>query len=157
MIANDGVKYFYSYGLHLNYYLPIKEAPVVYVTKYDYEDHRGVYVYNTGETSITENNLDDIIYDIRTTGSYFIECIKKYEELEKEEDINFAEDGKEIYKEAISDVISRFEIQLHELEEALESASTEEDKNYILGSVDFTNKVIKKIKRLESLEPVIKL
>lgn len=157
MIDNEGYKYLYSYGMHINYCLPIKGNPVLYVSKYNYEECNGAYVYNNEECSITDYDLDNVSYKQSVPQFLFVEYITLYDELEDEGDINFIEEGKRIFKEIIGEVIATFDARVEELEEYLKEASTEDDKKYILGSIGFTKQVIRNIKRIENLEPVIKV
>jgi hypothetical protein len=156
MLCNDGYKYFYSYGFGLSYLLPIIEAPVVYLTKFNYEDQRGIYVYNTGESSIMDANLDEVIIEYNTNNHFTVQCIKKYDELENENDINFVEDGKEIFKEAVSEIVASFQIQVEGLEKSLEVASSDDDKGFISGNIDCTKRIISNIKKLENFNPIVK-
>ena len=106
MIDNEGYKYLYSYGVNINYCLPIKGKPVIYVSKYDYEECNGAYVYNNEEWSITDYDLDKVIFKQSVPQLLFVEYIKTYEELEDEGDINFIEEGKKIFKEMQAPVIN---------------------------------------------------
>jgi hypothetical protein len=157
MLCNDGNKYFYSYGFGLSYLLPIDEAPIVSVAKEEYKSVEGIYIYNSGESAFVDSDLDQVVFQYLTTGSFYVQCIKKYEELEDEKDINFVEDGKEMFKEAVSEIVASFQIQVEGLEKSLEVASSDDDKEFISANMDCTNRIISNLKKLEKLNPVVKL
>lgn len=155
MLCADGYEYFYSYGFILSYYLPANEAPVINIRKYDYEDLGGVYVYDIDEYAIRDYDLDDTIFHLNSSNTFYVECIKKYDDLEDEEDIKFVEDAKQIYNEALSEVIGKFKLQLNNLEDALNESTIDEDKNFIIGNIKYTKGIINNLNKLKSLEPKI--
>ena len=107
MIDNEGYKYLYSYGVNINYCLPIKGKPVIYVSKYDYEECNGAYVYNNEEWSITDYDLDKVIFKQSVPQLLFVEYIKTYEELEDEGDINFIEEAQRIFERGLQETLSK--------------------------------------------------
>jgi hypothetical protein len=131
MLCNDGYDYFYSYGFKLAYCLPVNNDLVLNVRKYDYEDLGGVYVYDIDEYTIRDYDLDEIVFHLNSDNSFYVECIKKYEELEDEEEINFENDAKHVFEMALSELTSKFKRQLLTLEESLKEVSLNEDKDFL--------------------------